>query len=154
MNRLNQVKKTQMVQSNQSTQYICWPFGKSSISCWPFFVKRSISLTFFGIFWINSIDSIIPVPQSQSTQSPTLWKRIDSVTKWRNRIDSINFAKKELIQINQLSRVDWYTSLVRIETSPGSKMKASVSSMPWWFVLELPIWKQELGTPGILGYSK
>ena len=70
----------------------------------------------FGIFWINSIDSVIPVPQSQATQSPTLWKQIESVTnqlKWKtNWIDSINFAKNESIQINQLSRTDWYTSLL------------------------------------------
>ena len=63
----------------------------------------------FGIFWINSIDTIIPAPQSQSTQSPTLWKRIDSVTNqltWeRNWIDSINFAEK----------MNWFKSINSVE---------------------------------------
>ena len=62
--------------------------------------------------------SLIPVPQSQSTQSPTLWKRIDSVTKqliWKKELNQFNqfCGNKESIKINQLSRVDWYTSLPR-----------------------------------------
>ena len=64
-------------------------------------------LTFFGNpsfpshfwhFWINWIDSIMPVTQSHSTQSPALWKRIDSITNqlvWKRKwTDSINFAEK------------------------------------------------------------
>ena len=72
-------------------------FGKTFYSV-DLFCKTLISLTFLWIFWINSNDSIIPIPQSQSIHSPTLWKRIDSVTNQLtskgNWINSINFAEK------------------------------------------------------------
>ena len=52
----------------------------------------------FELFWINWVHSITPVAQNQSTQSPTVWKRIDSITNqlaWkRNWINSINFMEK------------------------------------------------------------
>ena len=101
MNRLNEVERmTQIIQSNQSINSICMLtfFGKSSISL-TFFWKTFDLVDLFWIFWINSIDSIISVAQSQSTQSPTLWKRIHSVTNqltWkRNRNDSVNCAEKK-----------------------------------------------------------
>ena len=94
-------------QINQWTQYICWPFfGKHSISL-TFFWKTYDFVDLFWIFWINSI---IPIPQSQSTQSHTLWKRNDSVTNqltWkRNRINSINFAEK-INRFKSIDSVEW-----------------------------------------------
>ena len=78
----------------------CWPFLQNVRFCWLFWGNDRFRWPFLGIFWINSIDLMIimPVPQSQSTQSLTLWKQIDSVTnqltwKW-DWIDSINFAEK------------------------------------------------------------
>ena len=122
MNRLNQVKRmTQMIQSNQSISaiYISTSLGKSSISL-TFFWKTFDFIDLFlgnvrfrwpfGIFWINSIDSIIPIPKSQSTQLPTFWKWIYSVTDqlaWkRNWSDSINFAEK-WIYSNQSIQSSW-----------------------------------------------
>ena len=80
----------------------------------PFFGRPSISLTFLA-FFDNWIDSIIPFAQSKSIQSSTLWKRIDSITnqligKGTESIPSI-LRKNKSIQISQLNRVDWYTSL-------------------------------------------
>ena len=74
-----------------------------------FFLKTFDFAHLFSIFWINWIDSIMLVAQSQSTQSPTLWKRIDSMTNqlaWKtNWINSINFAEK-WIDSNQPIRVE------------------------------------------------
>ena len=99
---------------NQLIIYICCRLGKHDISL-TFFWKTFDFIDFFEIFWINSIDSIIPVPQSQSTQSPTSWKGMTQspITSLEKRTESIKsmFREKESIQINQLSRVEWDTSL-------------------------------------------
>ena len=125
MNRLDQLTTiTQMIESNQSI---------NSIYCWHIFRKIVDiiclkPLAVWGIFWINWNDSIIPVAQIQSAQSHSLWKRIDSITNQlggkRNWINSIKFAgKNELIQINQLNWVDWYTSLLDAISQPPSPNK-------------------------------
>ena len=105
--------------SNQSNQYICWLFGKTYFLDlflenvrfhWPFFLDM--------IFWINAIDSIIPVPQSQSTQLPTQWKELtQSPIKSEKElwINSIHFSKKmsrfkSFISVELIG--NWYTSLV------------------------------------------
>ena len=92
-------------------------FGKPSISL-TFFGKRSISFDLFGIFWINSIDSIIPIPQSQSTQWPSLWKRIDSITNqltWKR--NCIVGQKRCLTIIFQNSM--WPTWAARFHSLPN-----------------------------------
>ena len=89
-------------------------FGKTSISL-IVFGKSSISLTVLSIFWFNWIKSIILVAQSiDSTTYPveTNWSITNQLTWKRNWINSINFIEKnESVQIYQLIRVDWYTSL-------------------------------------------
>ena len=133
MNRLNQVKRmTQMIQSTQSMdliyqlnqlnqlnsiQYFVDLFWENHLFRWPFSEKTFDFFDLFWIFWINSIDSIKPVPKNLSTQSPILWKRIDSVTNqltWKklNQLNQFS-GKNESIQVNRLSRVESYTSLIK-----------------------------------------
>ena len=132
MNRLNQVKRmTQMIQSTQSMdliyqlnqlnqlnsiQYFVDLFWENHLFRWPFSEKTFDFFDLFWIFWINSIDSIKPVPKNLSTQSPILWKRIDSVTNqltWgKTESTQSIFRKNESIQVNRLSRVESYTSLL------------------------------------------
>ena len=88
-----------------------WSFLGNVRFRWPF-LGRSIQ-------FINSIASIIPVSQSQSTQSPryfmkTNWLSHQS-THFEKELNRFNHVcgKNELIQVNELSRVDWYTSLVQ-----------------------------------------
>ena len=105
MNRLNQLTRITKVfnQINQSTQYICWPF----------LGKPLISLTFLGFFesfeLIQSYQAL-----SQSNQSPNenelTQSPIDSLGKGTESIRSILF-ENDSIQTNQLSWVDWSTSL-------------------------------------------
>ena len=87
MNQLTRI--TQMIQSNKLI---------NSIYCWPFSENLRVRWLFLVFFLINRIYSIIPVAQSQSTQSPILWERIDWITnqlaRKRKWINSISFATK------------------------------------------------------------
>ena len=135
MNRLNQVKRmTQMIQSTQSMdliyqlnqlnsiQYFVDLFWENHLFRWPFSEKTFDFFDLFWIFWINSIDSIKPVPKNLSTQSPILWKRIDSVTNqltWeKNWINSINFPEKmnrfksiDSVELNRIQVWWWHPFL-------------------------------------------
>ena len=102
--------------SNDSVEWINQPnifvdlFGKPPNSLTSF-GQRNVRLRWpFLVYWTNSIDLIIPVPQSQSTQSPTLWIRIDSVTNqltWKTDwINSTNFAEK-WVDSNQSTQSRW-----------------------------------------------
>ena len=138
MNRLNKVKgMTQMIRSNQSiiSTYMLTFFGKSSTSLtffgktfnfvdlflgnvrfrWPFLGNVWFRWPFLGYFesiqLIQSCQSLKAnrlshlLYENELTQSP-----INSLGKGTESIQSI-LRKNELIQVNQLRRVDWYTSL-------------------------------------------
>ena len=126
MNRLNQVKRmTQMIQSTQSMdliyqlnqlnqlnsiQYFVDLFWENHLFRWPFSEKTFDFFDLFWIFWINSIDSIKPVPKNLSTQSPILWKRIDSVTNqltWEKTESTQSIFRKKWIDSSQSTQSSW-----------------------------------------------
>ena len=125
MNRLNQVKRmTQMIQSTQSMdliyqlnqlnqlnsiQYFVDLFWENHLFRWPFSEKTFDFFDLFWIFWINSIDSIKPVPKNLSTQSPILWKRIDSVTNqltWEKTESTQSIFRKKMNRFKSIDSVE------------------------------------------------
>ena len=132
MNRLNQVKgMTQMIQPNQSINLIYtyvdlfWEIFYFVGLFWKtfnfvdLFGKSSISLTFFGYFesiqLIQSYQSLKVKRlshlfyENELTHSP-----INSIGKGNESVQSI-LRENALIQVSQLSRVDWYTSLIAVD---------------------------------------
>ena len=88
-----------MIQSNQSikSKYML-NFLENLLVRWPFLGNIRFCWLFLGYFESNPL--IQSYQSRQSTQSPTLWKRIESVTNqltWkRNWINSTNFAEKNI----------------------------------------------------------
>ena len=135
MDRLNQFKgMTQMIQSNQSTQYICWRFfGKSSISLifWKtfnfvdLFGKRSISLTFLGYFGsiqlIQSYQSLKVDRLSQLLYENELTQSlINLLGKWTESIQSI--LQRKWIDSSQSTQSSWLV------------YKSASERVGWWLI--------------------
>ena len=107
------------------TSSISLPVSKNVQFRWPFW-KRSISLTFLGNLrvrwpfwdilnqfnWFNhtvpskSIDSIAYFMKTNWLSHQSTY--LETELNWFNQF----CGKNELIHVNQLSRVDWYTSLL------------------------------------------
>ena len=123
MNRLNQVKgMTQMTQSNQSINSTNVDVVWEIFYFVDFFGKRSNLLTFLenvrfrwpllGYFEpIQLIQSYQSLKVNQLSHLLRLNHQSTHLEKELNRFNQFCW-KNELIQVNQLDRVDWYTSLV------------------------------------------
>ena len=78
-------------------------FRGNLLSRWPF----------WGIFWINSIESIIPAPQSQLDSAPlygTNWLRHPS-TQLLKELNRLNPLKEWIYLIQPTQSSDWHTTL-------------------------------------------